>query len=112
MNAVDEILLLGDVVTLGEEAVLVSLPGDGVGNALPLVAVAAAPHVVARLGLVTREGFASFGGTDVVRCFISAIAFQICVLFRGSGRYSQRYFWICGVNKNRVMLVLHLSSLT
>ena len=46
--------LLGQMVALSEEAVLIGLPGDGVGDALPLIAVAAAPHVVARLRHVAR----------------------------------------------------------
>ena len=48
------------------EAVLVGRPGDGVGVSLPLVRVGAAPHVVARLGDVSRVGDAILTGFDAV----------------------------------------------
>ena len=57
--------------TLGEEPVLVGLPGDGVGDAFPGVAVAAGPHVVARLRLVTGVGDAVFRGLDAVGSLVS-----------------------------------------
>ena len=47
---------VGQVVTLRMEAVLVSRPGDGVGDSLPLVRVGAAPHVVANFWYVARVG--------------------------------------------------------
>ena len=58
--------------TLGEESVLVGLPGDGVGDALPLVAVAAGPHVVARLRLVAGVGDAVFRSLDAVGSLVPA----------------------------------------
>ena len=59
------------MVSLGEVSVLVGLPGDGVGDALPGVAVAAGPHVVARLGLVARVGDAVLVSLNAVGCFVS-----------------------------------------
>ena len=62
---------LGEVVSLGKVAVLVGLPGDGVGDALPLVAVAPLPHVVTRLRLVARVGHAVLDGLNTVRSLVS-----------------------------------------
>ena len=45
---------VGQVGSLRVEAVLVSRPGDGVGDSLPLVRVGAAHDVVARFGQVAR----------------------------------------------------------
>ena len=56
--------------SLGEEAVLVGLPGDGVGDALPLVAVAAAPDEVSRLRLIPRIRFTRFSRLDIVGGFV------------------------------------------
>ena len=61
---------VGQVVALRMEAVLVSRPGDGVGDSLPLVRVGAAPHVAASLGIVTRVGDAILLDFDSVACFI------------------------------------------
>ena len=58
------------MVTICNESVLIGLPVDGVGDALPLVAVAAAPHVVARLGLVAGEGNAVLSCLDAVGSLI------------------------------------------
>ena len=60
------------MVSLCEEAVLIGLPGDGVGDALPLVAVAAATHVVASLGLVARVRDTALTGLNAVRSLVSA----------------------------------------
>ena len=63
---------VGQVVALRVEAVLVGRPGDGVGDALPLVGEGAALHVVARLRLQTRVGDAVLDRRDPVGGLISA----------------------------------------
>ena len=57
---------VGQVISSRMEAVLVGRPGDGVGDAFPLVRVGTAPHVVARLGHVARVGDAVLTGSDAV----------------------------------------------
>ena len=58
------------MISLGEEAVLIGLPGDGVGDALPLVRVGALPHVVTRLRLVSREGCAVLFSLNSIGCLV------------------------------------------
>ena len=63
---------VGEMVTNRVEAVLVSRPGDSVGDSLPSVRVRAAPHVVASLRGVARVRDAVFTGGDAVRSFVPA----------------------------------------
>ena len=60
---------VGQVVTLRMEAVLVSRPGDGVGDSLPLVRVGAAPHVVTRFRNIPGIGDAVFVWRNAVGRF-------------------------------------------
>ena len=64
------VAVVGQVVALGVVAVLVGSPGDGVGDALPVVAVLARPHVVAQFLLVTRIRNAVLLSCDAVGCFV------------------------------------------
>ena len=70
-NMLPGVAKVGQVVSLRVEAVLVSRPGDGVGDSLPRVRVGAAPHVVARLGDVARVGDAIFLSADSIGCLVT-----------------------------------------
>ena len=72
---------VGQMVSLRMEAVLVSRPGDSVGDTLPLVRVGAAPHVVARFWGVARVGDAILTGSDAVRGFVPVISDRNTVIF-------------------------------
>ena len=61
------------MVALRVEAVLIGRPGDGVGDALPLVRVGAAPHVVARFRDVARVGDAILIGFDAVSSLVPVV---------------------------------------
>ena len=76
------------MVSLGEVSVLVGLPGDGVGDALPGVAVAACPHVVARLGLVARVGDAVLDSLNAVGCFVPEEEENVVVVIRSFLQYT------------------------
>ena len=91
---------LGDVVTLRDVSVLVGLPVDGVGDALPLVAVAAAPHVVARLRIVARVGDTVLVGRDAVGGLKPAENYYYNVMLSLS--LARFHFWV-----SRVGTILH-----
>ena len=66
------VAVVGQVVANRLEAVLVSRPGDRVGDSLPSVRVRAAPHVVTSLRGVARVRDTVFTGGDAVRSFVPA----------------------------------------
>ena len=61
---------VGQMFPLRMEAVLVSRPGDSVGDTLPLVRVGAAPHIVARFWDVARVGDAVLLSLNAIGGFV------------------------------------------
>ena len=67
------VAVVGQVVANRLEAVLVSSPGDGVGDSLPSVRVGAGPHVVTRFRHVPGIGDAFLSNVDAIACLVPEI---------------------------------------